>query len=189
MIARLLSTAAFAALLATAASAQTVVPVGHFDSVELRGGGHVTFHYGAQQRVTLVKGSTQYTGFAIRDGRKLVIDACNGDCPMVYDLDIEITTPDIGAVAVKGGGHIDVAPGFPAQDRIVAAVDGGGHIDTRNIDAESATAAVDGGGKIEIRAEKGLTASVDGGGRIRYAGHPAVTTAIDGGGSVEREGG
>jgi len=188
LAARLLATAAFAAI-ATIAFAQTTVPLSRFDSVELRGGGHVVLRHGAVQRVTILKGSTRYTTLAVRDSRTLVIDACNSDCPMHYDLEIEIVTPAIAAAAVNGGGAIVSASGFPAQGSITAAVNGGGHVDLRAIDARSATAAVDGGGKIEIRAKAALSAAVDGGGSIRYVGNPAVTTAINGGGSVRPEGG
>lgn len=189
MIARLLSATAFAALLATSASAQTAVPVGHFEDVELHGGGHVTFVYGAQQGVMLLKGSTQYTRFEIRDGHQLTIDACNEDCPRNYEPEIQITTPEIHGVAVHGGGQIEVAPGFPAQGRVSAAVRGGGHIDTRNLTASAGDAAVDGGGQIDIKATSVLNAAVDGGGHIRYSGDPSLNSAVHGGGNVSREGG
>jgi hypothetical protein len=189
VIARFLCAATFAALLASAASAQTAVPVGHFDSVELRGGGHLVFRYGPQQHVMLVNGSTQYTTFHIDDGHQLVIDACNSNCPMQYDLNIEITTPEIRGVAVDGGGHIEVASGFPAQGRISAAVNGGGRIDTRNISVSEGDAAIEGGGQIDIRASNALNAAVNGGGQIRYAGNPNVSSAINGGGNVSGEGG
>ncbi len=190
-VARLLAAAAFAGGVAvTVAMAQTAVPLAPFDSVELSGGGHVILRHGAEQRVTILKGSTQYTTLTVRGSRKLEIDACNSDCPANYDLEIEIVTPQIATVAVSGGGAIEGAPGFPAQKSITAAVDGGGgRIDMRAVDAESGTAAIDGGGKIEIRASGHLTAAVNGGGRIRYVGDPKVTTAIDGGGSVQSEGG
>jgi Putative auto-transporter adhesin, head GIN domain len=188
--ARLLAAAAFAGGVAvTVAMAQTAVPLAPFDNIELRGGGRVILRHGAEQRVTILKGSTQYTTFTVRGSRKLEIDACNSDCPANYDLEIEIVTPQIAAVAVSGGGAIESASGFPAQKSITAAVDGGGRIDMRAVDAESGTAAIDGGGKIEIRASGRLTAAVNGGGSIRYVGDPKVTTAIDGGGSVQPEGG
>lgn len=165
------------------------VAVGSFDSIELRGGGHVTLHYGPAQAVTLVSGSTEFTRFAIEDGHKLVIDACNDNCPHDYHLEIEIASPHISAVAIEGGGRIAAAPGFPAQDRITAAVEGGGDIDLTTLNSHDATAAVDGGGKIRIHADGRLTAAVNGGGAIRYTGNAQVTSAIDGGGSVQADGG
>src|ERR1700739_2773087 len=112
-----------ASLLAAPALAATPVQVGHFNQVELNGGGHVTIRHGAQQSVTLVKGSTDITKFRIKDGDKLVIDACPHDCPMGrYDLEVEIVTPDITAAAIDGGGHIVAENGFPARDRLAAAV-------------------------------------------------------------------
>jgi hypothetical protein len=164
------------------------VSVGPFDSVELRGGGHVTLRYGATERVTLLAGSTQFTRFTIEDGDKLVIDACNDECPSHYDLQIEIVTPRLAAVAIEGGGKIETASGFPAMDMITAAVEGGGAIDLRAIDARNGTAAVTGGGKILIHADQHLTAAVNGGGSIRYSGTSDVTTAINGGGSVQPDG-
>ncbi|HTQ14300.1 MAG TPA: DUF2807 domain-containing protein [Rhizomicrobium sp.] len=179
---------ASAALLALtgAASAQTAVPVPPFTSVELRGGGHVVLKYGPAQRVTLLKGDLGHTSFEVRDGHKLVIDACNRSCWGRYDLEIEIVTPRIAGAAVDGGGHVESAGGFPAQGRIDAAVEGGGHVDLRTIDAASAEAAVDGGGHVLIRAEHALNAAVNGGGSIEYWGNPQLTSAVNGGGSVSR---
>jgi hypothetical protein len=165
------------------------VAVAPFDSVELKGGGHVVLRYGAVQRVTLLQGSTQYTRLEIEDRGKLVIHTCNNDCPMHYDLEVEIVTPHIGGVAIEGGGRIETAAGFPAQGAITAAVEGGGNINIDTIDAKAGTAAIDGGGKILLRADERLTAAVNGGGAIRYAGNPNVTSAINGGGSVRPEGG
>ncbi|MGH6870498.1 MAG: GIN domain-containing protein [Rhizomicrobium sp.] len=187
MIRFLLASAALAAL-AAPACAQTVVPTPAFDSVELEGGGHVTIKHGDVQRVTIVKGSTQYTriGTEMLQPRKLKIDACNENCPQHYDLEIVIETPSIAAVAISGGGHIETAGAFPGQHAVTAAIEGGGHVDLRSIDADNATAAVEGGGHIELRAEKHLTAAVDGGGHITYWGSPEVTEAVNGGGEVSR---
>lgn len=185
---RLLTATAFAALLAGAASAQTAVPFGHFESVELRGGGHVVLHRGDAQRVSVIKGSTQFTSFHIEDGNQLVIDACNDHCPAHYDLEIDIATPNIHGVAVQGGGSIVGKPGFPAQDSIAAAVKEGGAIDLRAIDARSVTAAVSGGGQIAVRPGKSLIGAINGGGEIRYSGHPNVTSAVNGGGEITRDG-
>lgn len=179
---------AFAAsLLASSAFAGTAVPTGHFDGVELRGGGHVTVKHGASQSVTLVKGSTQYTRFHIRDGHVLIIDACDGSCPHVYDLDVEIVTPDLTSAAVNGGGEIVASSGFPARGQFAAAVNGGGEIDMRAIGAATVSAAVHGGGDVHVTATQQLNAAVSGGGDITYRGNPQVNEAVNGGGSVERE--
>jgi hypothetical protein len=175
-------------LLALPALAATPVQVGHFDEVELRGGGHVTVKYGPAQSVMLIKGSTDVTKFRIKDGRKLVIDACDHNCPSGnYDLEVEIVTPDLTAAAIDGGGEIVAQGGFPAQDKLAAAIDGGGDIDMLAISAANVSAAIDGGGKIRVTATKHLAAAVDGGGDIAYRGDPQVSEAVDGGGSIERE--
>ena len=170
------------------AEAATTVPARPFDTLELRGGGHVVLKHGPAQIVRILNGSTQYTNIHAdaEEPRKLVIDTCNSDCPHQYDLDIEIVTPDMPAVAISGGGAIESAGGFPSQHSVTAAVHGGGHIDLRSVDAADATAAVDGGGSISVKAADGLTAAVNGGGKIRYWGNPRVTEAVNGGGSVSR---
>lgn len=168
---------------AIAAQAVSVAP---FDSVELRGGGHVTLRHGNAQRVTIIKGSKQFTGFRSESGRKLVIDACNSRCPGRYDLEIEIVTPNIEGVAISGGGEIETAGAFAAQPMLSVAVSGGGDIDVRPISAASVHAAVSGGGDVRVHADKSLTAAVDGGGSITYWGNPSVTSAVNGGGSVDR---
>lgn len=171
---------------ATPVVAQQLVPVGHFDSVELEGGGHVIVRSGDVQQVRLVQGSLAYTHFTVNGEGKLRIDACNNDCPNHYDLQVEITTPRINALAISGGGAIESAGDFASSRHLALAIDGGGTIDARSVDAERAEAAVDGGGLIKLRAHGELTAAVDGGGEIRYWGNPHVTQAIDGGGEVKR---
>lgn len=175
-----------AVLLATPALAVTAVPVGRFDQVELRGGGHVVVKHGAAQSVSLLEGSTQYTKFWIRDGHKLVVDACNNDCPRNYDLAIEIVTPDLAAAAIDGGGEIVAQGTFPARDDFAVAVNGGGDIDVHALSAASVEAAVNGGGDIDVTATGHLSAAVSGGGDITYHGNPQVSEAVEGGGSVSR---
>jgi hypothetical protein len=176
----------FAYGLAGVASAETVVPLGHFNEVELHGGGHVVLHHGAQQRVTLVRGSTQFTRMSIERGAKLVIDACNDQCPPSYDLEIEIDSADIDAVSIEGGGKIEAEGAFPDLNALAAAIDGGGAIDVRAMAAHTANAAVSGGGDIKVTAKDGLNAAVNGGGRITYWGDPAVRSAVNGGGDIRK---
>ena len=176
-----------AALTTAPVFAQTVVPTAPFDSVELEGGGHVVLRYGEVQQVRLLRGSTEFTRFQVEDGRKLKIEICRNECPRHYDLDVEITTPRIEALAVSGGGRIEGTDGFPGPHKIALAVDGGGEIDTRALEVGHAVAAIDGGGMIKLRASEELTAAINGGGDIKYWGNPKVTQAIEGGGEVEQE--
>jgi hypothetical protein len=174
-------------LLTTAAAfAGSDVSVADFKSIQLRGGGHVVIQHGATQRVTLVKGSTEFTKLEVVDGNTLRIDACNSNCPQHYDLEIDIVSPAIDGVAIKGGGHIESKGDFPKQDRIGAAVQGGGNIDIRGMSVDNVEAAVDGGGEIMTKPERSLQAAINGGGSITYSGNPRVTSAINGGGSVTK---
>ncbi|HEV2746864.1 MAG TPA: DUF2807 domain-containing protein [Allosphingosinicella sp.] len=178
-----------AALLAGAApaTAQEMVPLPKFKSIELNGGGSVLLRHGPVQRVTIRSGSTQFTEMRVsgRD-RRLVIDACNARCPRRYDLKIEIVTPEVEAVSVNGGGEIAAAGGFPRQASVAAAVHGGGEIDLRALPVREAAAAVDGGGRLLVRPDESLAAAVNGGGEILYWGDPEVASSIDGGGVVRK---
>lgn len=171
-------------ILASVPAAAQLVPVPAFQSVELRGGGSVVYRHGSVQRVTLISGSTQFTGLHVDRQRKLAIDACDNRCPQHYRLQIEIESPSVVDSAVEGGGSITAAPGFAPQADIAAAVDGGGLIDFRSVRIADVAASVEGGGKITVGPANNIAAAVNGGGEIRYAGNPQVTTAINGGGSV-----
>ncbi len=169
------------------ASAEVVVPLAKFRSVELNGGGRVHLRHGPVQRVTFLKGDPRVTRLTVEDEGnqdRLVIDTCRRSCDD-YRLELEIVSPNISGVAINGGGLIDARGGFPAQSAIGVAVKGGGQIDARGLPARNVGAAVTGGGKIFTRASGSLSAAVRGGGNITYWGNPSVTTAIAGGGVVE----
>jgi hypothetical protein len=176
----------FAFALAASAPALAVenVPVPPFNNVELRGGGDVMLVPGPTQRITLLQGSTAFTRFHVDGTGKLRIDACNERCPQHYDLRIEIQSPHVPGVGVRGGGSIHAKSGFAAQERVAAGVSGGGKIDLGAVEARTAAAGIDGGGFILVRPTSTLAAGVNGGGEVRYFGHPQVTSAINGGGNV-----
>lgn len=181
--------AAFAA--AGAAPAAETADLPRFGAVELKGGGTVVVRRGAVQRVTLVEGSTGQTSLRVEpQGRsgagRLVIQACRARCPQDYRLRVEIVIPDVSAIAVDGGGRIDVAAGFSPRRHVAAAVNGGGEIDARALPARDVAAAVNGGGALRVTATGSLAASVNGGGAIVYWGDPQVASSIRGGGAVTK---
>ena len=176
---------AFAFVASAPAFAAETVPVAHFSSVELRGGGNVAIPRGPAERVTIVEGSSRFTRIYVDRHGSLKIDVCNHDCPRNYRLRVEIQSPRVPVLAVDGGGVINVGGGFGAVSALTLAVNGGGKIDTRAVSARDVTAAVNGGGQLFVRASSGLTGAVRGGGLIRYWGNPAVTSVIDGGGSIQ----
>jgi hypothetical protein len=172
------------------AAAQTIVPLPSFAAVELNGGGKVRLRHGPVQRVTILRGDPRVSRIEVerqdrgRNGT-LVIDACRRSCRN-YSLEVEIVTPSIAAIAVRGGGRIDALGAFPARGELGVAVGGGGVIDARALPARNVGAAVNGGGRILTRASASLGAAISGGGQIVYWGNPAISTAINGGGVVTR---
>ena len=170
------------AMVAAPLAAQTPVPVAAFDSVELRGGGAVTIRHGDRQSVTLLGGNLETSSFAVEEGR-LTITACRDDCPDDR-LRIEIVTPGIEGVGIRGGGSIRTEGEFPYREVLAAGVMGGGRLDVAAIEAGTVTAGIQGGGAIRTHARDRLIAGIQGGGTIRYRGDPTVTSGIDGGGSV-----
>lgn len=174
-----------AVLIAAApAAAQGPIALPEFDEIELQGGGEVTIRHGAAQRVTMVRGDGTMTRFTVEDGR-LEIDACIRRC-RDYDLEIEIVTPDVDALAIRGGGSIRAEGAFPDRDDLAVAVTGGGAIDIRPIHVREVAAAITGGGTIRTRARDNLAVSINGGGLVTYWGDPATSVAINGGGMVRR---
>lgn len=178
---------ALAFAISAPALAADAVPVPHFQSIELRGGGDVSIVPGPVQRVMIVEGSTQFTTFrVIRDG-KLRIDACNERCPRNYPLHIRIESPTVPDVAIAGGGLIRTGGGFAPQHQLAAAVMGGGTIDVRSVSASDVSAAINGGGDIYVRPRATLSAAVNGGGDVHYSGNPQVSMAVRGGGDLRRD--
>ena len=186
-LAHLLAAAAIAIAAPGAASAQTVMPVDKFTSVDLHGGGKITIRQGPVQRVTLISGDPKDARFEVVDrdrGGRLVMSPCDGFCWGSHHFEVEIETPVLDGVAIHGGGHITAHGAFPAQGAVSASIHGGGDIDMKDVPAQSASAAIHGGGKIMVSARSSLAAEIYGGGSIRYLGQPTVSSSIHGGGSV-----
>lgn len=167
-------------------AAETVVPVARFNAVSLEGGGRVTLRHGRTQRVTIIRGSSEVSRIAVGEGDSLTIRACARRCPRDYRLEVVIETPDVAALAVTGGGTINVAAGFPRRTHFAASVRGGGVIDARALRTDSSAAAVHGGGTLMVNVETSLAASVNGGGLVRYWGDPVVASSIRGGGAITK---
>jgi hypothetical protein len=195
--------AGFVALQAAPATGEERVPVGPFRTIELHGGGRAILHYAPVQQVRIVEGSSRVSDIYLSDQSgdrgyppegernraddRLAIDACRERCPPNYRLVVEIDTPDFDGISTRGGGQIDLAPGFPHRDSLNAAISGGGTVDARSIAAIKANAAVNGGGDILLGRVERLAAAVSGGGRILYHGDPKVISAVRGGGVIERD--
>lgn len=178
-----------AALLASAPALSTeTVAVPQFRSVELRGGGTVELVPARAQRVTLLKGSRQFTDIrVVQDGRLQITTSCDDRCPHNYPLIIRIEGPRVPDVAVSAGGTIVARPGFMPQSQVAAAVHAGGTIDLRALEAVNVSAAVHAGGDIYVHPRDNLSAAVNAGGDVHYTGHPRVSMAVANGGDVRHD--
>lgn len=178
--------AAAASALAFPAVARTPIDVRAFDSLELRGGGEVILRHGAEQRVTVIRGDPNVAAIEVEADGDLVIRPCRRSC-RDQRLLVEVVTPRIEAVAITGGGSIQVEEGFPAHRSLALAVTGGGSLDARRLSATDVATSVSGGGRIRTSPGRTLAASIRGGGSVLYSGDPHRTVVIDGGGSVTRD--
>ena len=187
----LLSLAAFA-LATGAASADTTVPVGQFHSVTIEGMGHITFVHGAQQRVVLKDGDTGNTKIYVKDG-DLVFKSCpgkgwfgwNDSCPMGYELNVEVTTPQLSGVEIDGSGKIDTRGGFPQQPKLAIEINGSGNVDLMDLPAASTDVAIHGSGKVHVTAQHDLDVEIAGSGSVVYGGNPHISQTIMGSGEVK----
>lgn len=167
--------------------AATVVPLPPFTGIEVHGGGHVILMHGANQRVTLIKGDPKVAQIVVH-GNTLDASPCAANCGFhQVELELEVVSPHIDAVAAHGGGNIEAKGDFPKQAHISAAAHGGGDIDIRAIPVENVTAEVHGGGDVHVKALISLAASAHGGGDITYSGNPKVSASTHGGGDIRRE--
>jgi hypothetical protein len=185
MIRTILPALALAALVPSVALAGQVIRVPPFKSVELHGGGNATLRHGDRQRVVLIKGDPEIAQIEVTGDGKLVLSPCRNRCWGNHELEVEVTTPAVAAIAVHGGGELKAQAGFPKQRNLALTVHGGGDADVRAIPADTVSVAVHGGGEAKLRAERTLTADVHGGGEVRFWGNPQVTSSTHGGGEVE----
>jgi hypothetical protein len=189
----LLPALAASALLAGAAHADTTVPVARFHTVTIEGMGHITFVHGNQQRVVLKRGDATNTSIYVKDAGDLIFKSCPGkgwfgltnSCPDGYELDVEITTPDISGVEIDGSGKFDTGGSFPKQGSLKIEINGSGNVDLMGLPADSVDAAIHGSGKIRVTAIEKLEVEIAGSGSVVYAGNPHIGQTIMGSGEVK----
>jgi hypothetical protein len=164
---------------------QETLSLAPFNSIELDSGGKIFLRHGTAQRVTLLKGSRDYTSIVVSDRGQLVIEKCKVKCPKGYALEIEIVTSTIDAISVSNGGVIR-SDSFPRQESISLAVSHGGVIDVRPLPVNSVSAAVEQGGRILVKPQTAMAASVNQGGEIMYWGNAKVVSSVSNGGAVTK---
>jgi hypothetical protein len=183
----LIASAALCLIVSAPAFAATDLSLPPFSAIEAHGGGHVVLHHGATQRVTVIKGDLKISRVTVKNGN-LMIDPCPTNCWLNSpELEVEVVSPRIDALAAHGGGSIEAKGPFPRQAKLAVAAHGGGSIDARAIPADTVAASAHGGGSIKVNAIATLAAQAHGGGSISYTGNPQVSSATHGGGSISHE--
>jgi len=182
------ASAALCLLASAPAFAATDLSLPPFSAIEAHGGAHVVFHHGASQRVTVVKGDMKVARIIVVGG-KLEIDPCPTTCWIgSHELDVDVVSPGVQALAAHGGARIDAEGTFPKQPQMSVEAHGGGSIDIRTIPADAVSVEAHGGGNVRVRALAALSAEAHGGGDIVYAGNPPkVAISTHGGGSIRKE--
>lgn len=165
---------------------QAPLQLAPFNTIESLNSGHVVIRPGSTQRVTLLKGSLDYTRVAVTEKGVLVIEKCDVECPRGYELELEILVPGIARISLANGGRIQTLGSFPRQGELSVAVSHGGTIDVRSMVADRVTASVEQGGRILTVPEVRLLATVSQGGVITYWGRGKVSSSIEHGGVVNR---
>ncbi|MGI8835489.1 MAG: GIN domain-containing protein [Pyrinomonadaceae bacterium] len=160
------------------------VSVSPFTSIELHDGVKAVLRYGAEQRVTVLKGSAETSLIAVANGERLVINKCKDKCPRAYHLEVEIVGPAFTGISIDDGGMIECRGNFPRQAEVKLAVRNGGTIDARSVVADRITATVVEGGGIFAKPETIMVASIVSGGIITYWGDARVTSSTQHGGQV-----
>ena len=169
-----------------ASFAQETIQLAPFTSIALGDGAHAVLRPAATHRVTLVKGSTEYSRVVVTEAGELAIEKCKRKCPKGYELEIEVFAPYVTRISLANSGRIQSREGFPRQGELTVAVEHGGTIDVRSIVADRVTAFVNQGGGIFTVPRAWLFASVNQGGSVTYWGDPQVKSSIEHGGAVTR---
>jgi hypothetical protein len=142
---------------------------------------------------------------SVDDGELEISQSDNVDLEPNAGLTVEVTVPDLEALAVSGVGDVSVE-GLEG-DLFKLDVSGAGSVEAagqvRRIEADLSGAAslrldaliaqevqidLSGAGDIRVHATESLTASVSGAGHVAYSGNPSdVKTDVSGAGAVEPE--
>src|SRR5687767_7494949 len=165
---------------------QTPMQLAPFNSIEVSDGAHVMLRHGPAERVTLVKGSLDYSRVEVTDRGTLVVQKCRGKCPRGYELEVEISLPGVNRISLANSGIIQSRGSFPRRDELIIAVAHGGTIDVRSMPAWRVVATVEQGGRILTVPEAYLAAQVRQGGVITYWGEGEVKSAVEHGGVVHK---
>ncbi len=179
--------------------------VGEFHQVELRGAGDLAVVVGPATSLTVSADPAQLENLRteVRDGR-LIIDQDRGwNWFRASRLKIELTTPTLDGLAIRGAGDASVSGARGAQlvleidgagdlrasgetGTLDAHIKGAGDMDLSQLQARDAKVSINGAGDLSVRASGALEATINGAGSISYAGNPQpVKTQINGAGSIK----
>lgn len=177
-----------AAVLFTAASlAGSDVQLPAFTALNVHSGAHAVVHYGATQRVTVLKGDMKNAVIRVKDG-SLELSACNGWCFGNHELEVEIVAPKIDTLTAHSGGAIKVEGNYPKKSSLNIEAHSGGAVEASAIPAENANVQAHSGGSVHVKVLSALNAQAHSGGSISYAGRPPhVASQTNSGGSIHGE--
>ena len=183
------------------ANGQETRKPGSFRKVELRTSSELTIKRDENYYVRVSGPSDAVAALHTRiDGEELLLEYdASYTAPVTDKLKLEVHTPFLRAVSVKGSGKATVEAGF--EDSLLGSVfgsgslrvlggpfsflsflvTGSGSVDAHEAQCDDANVELNGTGSIEVKASTTLTARIEGTGIISYYGSPTVT--VNGGGA------
>jgi hypothetical protein len=174
---------------------------GSFRMLELRTGSELTVKRDETYYVRVSGPSDAVAALHTRiDGDQLMLEYdASYTAPVTDKLKLEVHTPFLKSVSLRGNGKATVEAGF--EDSLLGSVfgsgslrvlggpfsflsfivSGSGSVDAHEAQCNEANVEVNGTGSIEVKASTTLTARIEGTGTISYYGSPTVT--VNGGGA------
>lgn len=148
-------------------------PAKNFNNVILEGVGNVNIYYAENYKVRVTTDSNIQEYVTIKViGDNLYIDEKSKGGVNPSKLTIDIYTPGLGNIILKGVGNIKIVNGGSSD--INLNLSGVGNIDARNYEAENVVVTLSGTGDIKTWVTKSLTGKLSGIGNIMYKGNPSI---------------
>ena len=144
-----------------------------FYGVVLDGIGNIYIHFAENYKVVVTASSNVQDIVVIYANEKILhIDEKQNNGINSIKLSIDIYTPELKSIELKGVGNIKIVNGNTSKFEMI--LSGKGNIDAQNYEAENVVINLSGTGNINTWVTRSLTGKHSGTGNILYKGSPPV---------------